>query len=73
LSGAPADAGTNSVGVQSEGAAEFLPPNPFLFARPSVQFGARLPAEASAQAAGEARCQFCSKKVQISSNKRAKN
>jgi len=27
-----------------------FPPTPFLFARPSVQFGARLPAEASAQA-----------------------
>jgi len=26
------------------------PPTPFLFARPSVRFGARLPAEASAQA-----------------------
>ncbi|MBI2451151.1 MAG: hypothetical protein HYV52_02310, partial [Parcubacteria group bacterium] len=27
-----------------------FPPTPFLFARPSVQFGARQPAEASAQA-----------------------
>ena len=37
--------------AESEGGQKFLPPpTPFLFARPSVQFGARLPAEASAQA-----------------------
>ena len=36
-----------------------FPPTPFLFARPSVQFLPR-----------EARHQFCSKKVRISSNKR---
>jgi len=40
----------NSAAAESEGGQKFLPPNPFLFARPSVQFDARLPAEASAQA-----------------------
>jgi len=33
--------GTNLGAAESEGGQKFIPPNPFLFARPSVQFGAR--------------------------------
>jgi len=31
----------NSAAAESEGGQKFIPPTPFLFARPSVQFGAQ--------------------------------
>jgi hypothetical protein len=40
MSGAPTSLARNSA-AENEGGQKFLPPTPFLFARPSVQFSAR--------------------------------
>ncbi|PIY74886.1 MAG: hypothetical protein COU84_00545 [Candidatus Portnoybacteria bacterium CG10_big_fil_rev_8_21_14_0_10_43_39] len=41
MGGAPTWLARNSATTESEGGQKFLPPTPFLFARPSIQFGAR--------------------------------